>query len=183
MCKVKTLIKSIAFVAGVVFSMPSSAYVINGTTDVGDVDSIVAMTALPDYSVAGEKAWVESVLGENVTIESRQSDANDWTAVDGQVPGSETIFAQLLNTNPDYFMLRIFNGSVNGNNAVLYENFAQMSYAVIDLVALGGGSTFDIFGVSVSHITSFNVPEPGPLALFGFGLLGLLVARKGKKTA
>jgi len=180
---IKNLIKAVVLFAGFLLSTSTFAFTINGATDVGEVDNLVAMTALPDFTVATETAWVESVLGLNVTLDFRDRSELEWTAVDGQVAGSETVYAQSLDTNPDYYLLRLINGGVNGNDTILYENIASLAYAVIDLVALGQGSTIDIYSVTVSHINEFSVPEPGPIALLGFGLLGLIVARKKAKSA
>ena len=188
------IVKSFALVIGLLISSSSWALMINGTTNVGNIDAIIDSKSLGNSSVAQEEAWVESVLGIDVAFEYKNDGTFSWVAVDnqptvyvekknGKKELIDTIFAQALSTDPDYFLVKLGGGNFSGDTHVLYNNAASLSYAVIDLVALGQGATIDI--ARISHIAEFDgtsVPAPAPLALLSLGLLGMVASRRKNKA-
>ena len=146
--------------------------------DVGDLDTIIDTTTLLNSGDAEEQAWVESVLGFSVTFDTKNDGSFDWILADFETD----IYVQELSSDPEYYLIKLGGGSFAGDTHVLYDNAIDLSYAVIDLGILGQGATIDI--TRVSHISEFDgtisVPEPGTLALFGLGLLGLVVSRRRK---
>lgn len=182
--KMKALIKLSAAFLALAFSVSSWAYMLGGTY-VGDVDSILDTTSLSNSSEAAELAWVNSVLNSDSATLSFKFDidedlASPWALVDGSLVGDDNpIYAFELTTDPEYYLLKLGGGNFSGDTHVLYDNVSSLSYAVIDLGLLGQGATIDI--TRISHISEFNatsVPEPGTLALFGLGLLGLMLAAR-----
>lgn len=169
----KAMLKITAIFLILGFSANSWAYMV-GATDVGDVDSILFTTSLSNSSEAAEEAWVESVLGFDVNFDYKNDGAFSWNLVDGETD----IFEQALSFDPEYYLVKLGNGSFSGDTHVLYDNAASLSFAVIGLTALGQGVTIDI--TRVSHIAEYSIPEPGTLALFGMGLLGLAFASRKK---
>ena len=178
------LVKLSAVFLALIFSVNSWAYMIGGT-DVGDVDSILYTTDLGNSGDATVEAWVNSVLNpDSATLsfkfEIDENLASPWTLVDGSfVDDNNPIYAFELTTDPEYYLLKLGGGNFTGDTHVLYDNASSLSYAVIDLGLLGQGATIDI--TRISHISEFNatsVPEPGTLALFGLGLLGLMLTAR-----
>ena len=170
----KAFVKLSALLLSLSYSVTSWGLTIDSySIDVGNVDSIIASTNLGNSGDATQIAWVESILGFNVNFDYKNDGAFSWTQVDD----NSNLFAQSLLTDPDYYLIKLGNGNFTGDTHVLYENFDDLSYAVIDLDLLGQGATIDI--TRISHISEFSIPEPGTLALLGMGLLGLsLVGRR-----
>ena len=153
----------------------------SGATQVGDVDMLLSSKTLKNSSLATEEAWVESVLGFGVNLEYKNDGMFNWSAVDN----TSSIFAQELSTDPEYFLVKIGTGSIEGLlSHHLYKNMYELGYAVINLAQIAPeGVTINIG--RVSHITEFNgtkqVAEPGSMALLGLGLLGLGLLRRRAK--
>jgi len=176
----KAIFKLSAILFGLAYSLNSVAYTIDSySIDVGNVDNIIATASIGDPFLAGnseadQEIWVESILGVDVNFDDKNDGAFSWTQVDD----NPNLFAQALITDPAYYLIKLGSGSFSGDTHILYENFDDLSYAVIDLDLLGQGATIDI--TRISHISEFSapVPEPGTLALFGMGLLGLSLARR-----
>lgn len=181
--KMKILVKlSVAYLA-LAFSVNSWAYTLGGT-DVGDVDNILYTTSLGNSSDADELVWINSMLNPDSAIFSFKFDIDEnlpspWTLVDGGHVDTDPVYAFELTTDPEYYLVKLGGGNFSGDTHVLYDNASSLSYAVVDLLALGQGAIIDI--TRISHISEFNgtsVPEPGTLAIFGLGLLGLMLAAR-----
>lgn len=149
---------------------------------VGNIDSLIAATALASSGEAVEESWVESVLGFDVTFSGKIENGFSWEQVTG-VTGETDIYAQYLSQPTDYFLVK--TGTLNGtsNTHFLFRNIAEMVYAVIDLSDMGFALQ-DLNITKVSHISFLddpaNVPEPSTVALLGLGMFGLALARRRK---
>ena len=179
------ILKIAAMMIGMSFSLPSWALFI-GTTDVGALDSIYAQTTLASSGDAVEEAWIKSVLGDSATLDVKYDTTSaDWSLVDDETD----VFAQLLGTDPAYFMIKMGNGAADGDSHFLYTNNSSTSYAVIDLSLMGftannrNGGIINISRVShVGEVGATSVPAPAPIALLALGLFGLVAARRKTKA-
>jgi hypothetical protein len=146
----------------------------------GNVDTLLFSGHLVNSNKATELAWVNSVLGGTHTFEFKDDSLDgEWFEI-SDLGGH---YAHALTNAPDYFLIKTGNIYGTDNEHFLYQNLASVDWAVIDLVALGIGSTnID----KISHITGFDgtpVPEPTTMLLFGTGLAGLagMVRRRKEK--
>jgi hypothetical protein len=147
----------------------------------GYVDTLKYSGNLGNAGEAAELGWVTSVLGGTYTFEFKDDSLDDeWFDISNLPAGR---YAHALTSAPDYFLIKTGNIGGTANKHFLYQNLASVDWAVIDLVALGIGSTnID----KISHITGFDgtpVPEPTTMLLFGTGLAGLagMVRRRKEK--
>lgn len=156
----------------------SASFAIPMTT-VGGVDSLLSSVKLNNSGDATELAWVQSILGSDVTFGGKLEGSEfDWEKVDGTLD----VYAQYLTDPSDYFLVK--TGKLKGTNDThfLFRNIADLAYAVIDL-SLMGFTWREANIQKVSHISQFDrpttaVPEPGVLSLLAIGILGFVLARR-----
>lgn len=168
-----------------IMSTGASAIMIEGT-EVGAVDTFITSTLLSPSNPATEEAWVQSVLSDP-TITFAGKTEGGFSFLNN--PG-ESVYAFDLLNEADYYLLKLGSGATaSGDSHFLFQNLADLVWAVFDLgiSAIGAGDNPGI----VSHISEFcidgecggnEVPEPGVLGLLGLGLICLVVARRRKTT-
>jgi len=142
------------------------------SVDVGVADTIIASTTLASSGEATETAWVESALGFSVSFTDKIEDTFSWSLATGETD----VFAHLLTSDPQYFLVKIGTGNSGDDTHYLFDNADSLSYAVFDLGALGIDPDTATFNFSaISHIAEFAavVPEATTLTLLGLGLFGL----------
>lgn len=165
----------LAIVACGVFALavPGWSLTIDTTTQVGVVDPLVDATELANSGFATELDWVQSfVPGATLTVFDGSS--YNWILVDG----ASNTWASLLQDSPDYFFLKTGAGQ-GTNDHFLFQNLAELTYAVVDFDATG----VEIRNVgAISHVGETGgtpqVPEASTLMLLGFGLAGVGTIRR-----
>lgn len=151
---------------------------------VGGVDNFLASTSLSSSGKGPVESWVSSILGFTAHIDYK----NGSTAGDGWelVYGTGDHWAHSLASDPAHFLLKLGVGNRGADTHYLYENFAALSWAVIDLSEMLVGQDLDFNFGRVSHIAEFvgtnSLPEPGSFGLLaiGFCLFWSLIARKSR---
>lgn len=173
-------LKSIAKVFGLALGLAASAsaWAIPVST-VGAYDEIVDRDTLDNSGEATELDWANRLVGGLTLIDKIDTNASDWTLVEG----TTSVYALFLNGyTPDYFLVKTGKNKASLFRNFFYENYAELGYAVIDLVEAG----IDNIG-KVSHVTLFKgegtvtVSEPASLALLGIALTGLAAARRRRQ--
>ena len=149
------------------------AGILNGT-DVGVVDTFMAVTDLPNSGEATETEWVNSYLTDATYVVKTE----DVVYFDTNTAG---VFAFELNsTETDYFLVK------NATQTALFQNLVDLNWGVFDTADLPSDMNLGD-GFTISHVTEFDtsgrgipeVPVPPAVWLFGSGLLGLVgVARR-----
>jgi hypothetical protein len=170
--------KLISFITTVVlaaFSVNASAVLMSTA---GSLDTLLAQTTLSNSGSSNEEAWIESVLGIDITYSQLSgSGASAWEAV---TDGSSGDYAYDFGTGvePEYFLVKVGGGGGTGTSDThfLFDNNNFKQWAYVNLVQFGSGVSLTNIGI-ISHVGATGgggeVPEPGPLALLAIGMLGI----------
>ena len=178
------------FIAGIILfsclAMPANAITM---AQVGSVDNFLGSVTLSNSGSSTEESWVSSIVGYAAQIDYRGSYniSSGWELVDGP----EGYWAHSLVTNPAYYLLKLGVGKSGADTHYLFENLVELNWAVIDFSQMLAGQQELRFNFGrISHLSEFDgtdkpptdLSEPGSLALLmiGFGLLGLIIARKSR---
>ena len=162
-------------------STPASAYSVDGAY-VGGVDTFMASIYISPPNPTNEVAWVNTILGTSFTATDLvKTDMGSGGLPWGPVDENSRIVAFNLQDTPSYFYIKTGNLQVTGDNEFLFQNVAELDWAVVNLDDFGGNIIKE-FG-QFSHVgelggTTPPVPEPGTMMLLGVGLFGLAVYGK-----
>lgn len=151
---------------------------------VGPVDHFLSSARLPNSGTGAEESWVSAILGFAVNLDYR----NATTASAGWEPvnGSADHWAHGLAADPAYYLLKLGVGNRGADTHYLYQNIANLSWAVIDLSDMLAGQNLDFNFGRISHISKFDgtitLSEPGSfgMLIIGFGLLVWLMAKQSR---
>ena len=170
---------------GLAISLNANALLMS---DVGDVDTFIASSTLTNSGASTEEAWVESVLGFDVSfINKDDSGATNWQLISDENDGDgiEDIFAKQIDELTDYFLLKLGTGGTTIESHYLFQNIGSLEWAVVDFSTAGvdlsvkkiniGRVSHD---VTLDHTTTYQVSEPSVAFLIGLGLVGLGYTRR-----
>ena len=178
------------FIAGIILfsclAMPANAITM---AQLGSVDNFLGSVTLSNSGASTEESWVSSVIGYSARISYRgvYNISTGWELVDGP----DGYWAHRLVTSPAHYVLKLGVGESGADTHYLFENLVELDWAVIDFSQMLAGQQGLRFNFGrISHLSEFDgtdkpptdLSEPGSLALLmiGFGLLGLIIARKSR---
>lgn len=147
--------------------------------DAGNVDNLLGQASLKNSGKATEEAWIESILGSDISYSKLDQGGSYWEAVNGGAAGD---YAFKLPSTPTHILIKVGKAGTD-NSHYLFENNSALDWAFINLSVLGDDVKLDNIGV-ISHIGfvggGTNVTEPASLALLALGLAGLSYTRRKK---
>jgi hypothetical protein len=189
--------KAAILLSSIIFSGSVSAIPITTT---GGLDNFLASASWAEVntnsnagvSEAEEEAWVSSILGSTFAIDYKDEAVGSWELVTGgDADAAGDWYANDLLIDPSHYLLKLGVGGTGAHSYYLFENLAELGYAVVDLSFLSdifnetdGGSKLTFNLGRVSHISqggTVSVPEPGSIALLAIGLVGLSRVRRQHK--
>jgi hypothetical protein len=142
----------------------------NGT-NVGSIDIFRAEDDKQGNPQA-EENWVNSILAPTNVEWTIKQDPVAYYSTD-----SAGVFAFAFDPTPGdpYFIIK------NANRIALFENINDLDWGVFDTAVLSPAMNLPSSDYEISHVTRFSeggsppfqVPEPGTIALFSVGLLGM----------
>jgi hypothetical protein len=166
-----------ALMLGLGLAQPSWAIMItegpNSGTNVGSVDTLLDTAQLKN-SGGAELSWLQGLL-PGATILPQDQNVTYYDT------NQANVYAFLLDPAADYFMIK------NATWHALFANNASNAWAVFNVSLLPSGMNLGGDRFTISHVRAINptptkVPEPGSLALFGLGMLGLTLARRRNRA-
>ena len=166
---------TVLFLCGLMLISGTAFAYYTGTTNVGGKDSLKYSNYMSDSSYDNELNWVQSMLGTDYFFE--EADTYNVTSVNWtQTEEDANVYALGLQGEPSYFFIKIgLGGTSLTNSHHLYQNLAELAYAVVDITEWGAtGKNINIGRIShVGEVGGTSVPEPATILLLGAGLIGI----------
>ena len=148
----------------------SSAGALNGA-DVGVLDLFIVEDAKLGNPTA-EISWANDYIDPDI------NPASGWKkeGVEYFETNDSNVYAFQLMSMPEFYIVK------NAKRIALFRNLGNLNWGVFDVSSLSAGMKLPDDEDPISHVTQFgghvSVPEPGSIALLGFGLVGLFWARR-----
>ncbi|MCU4675565.1 PEP-CTERM sorting domain-containing protein [Catenovulum sp. 2E275] len=163
-----------------------------GAPSLTSIDIIDGLKLYSSEIIGGELPLIE--LGIDVIFNETFADARTlwpYTPDDAFIVTLDPVLSPITSFGPDFIeftvQLDLTGLTVDANAHTQYEVITRISG--LDVVSIPGGNTFGLItpenGINFLDaqfaLRAVGVPEPGSLAVFGLGLLGLAGVRRYKK--